>query len=69
MTTEENSSAATLSARRQRWQTLPVTYRAREVKQIADWIAQGESGSVLGLPGVGRSTFLNFLCLFSSNLS
>lgn len=46
----------------QRWAALPHSYRATEMAQIADWIAQGESGTILGLAGAGRSTLLNFLC-------
>jgi DNA-binding response OmpR family regulator len=29
---------------------------------LAGWIAAGESGAVVGLPGTGRATFLNVLC-------
>jgi hypothetical protein len=39
----------------------PVTYRAREMKILAGWIAAGESGAVVGLSGCGRSNLLGFL--------
>lgn len=45
-----------------RWQRFPTSYRAHEVQTIADWIAGGNSGSVIGLPGTGRATLLDFLC-------
>lgn len=44
------------------WVAYPATYRAREVSILAGWIAAGESGSVVGLPGSGRSNLLGFLC-------
>lgn len=44
------------------WKVYPPTYRAREVKQIADWIRAGESGSLIGLAGAGKSNLLGFLC-------
>ena len=37
-------------------------YRAQEMQTIAEWILAGESGSVVGLPGCGRSNLLDFLC-------
>lgn len=40
----------------------PPTYRTQEMKTLARWIAAGESGSVVGLPGCGRSNLLDFLC-------
>jgi hypothetical protein len=45
-----------------RWEKYPITYRAEEMKQVAAWIAEGESGAVVGLPGTGRATLLNLLC-------
>jgi len=45
------------------WQAFPVSYRSREVAMIAEWISAGESGTVVGLPGTGRATLLEFLCL------
>lgn len=44
-----------------RWTRYPVTYRNQEMQTIARWIVNGDSGSVVGLPGVGRSTLLGFL--------
>lgn len=44
------------------WNSYPATYRAKEMKILADWIAAGESGSVVGLVGCGRSNLLGFLC-------
>ncbi len=44
------------------WAVYPATYRAREMKILASWISSGESGSVVGLPGCGRSNLLGFLC-------
>jgi DNA-binding winged helix-turn-helix (wHTH) protein len=38
------------------------TYRAREMRTLAGWIASGISGSVVGLAGCGRSNLLRFLC-------
>ncbi|MCB0029617.1 MAG: winged helix-turn-helix domain-containing protein [Anaerolineales bacterium] len=43
------------------WQQFPPDYRQQELQQIAGWLAAGESGSVIGLPGVGRSSFFDFL--------
>lgn len=44
------------------WIAYPATYRAAELRILADWIAAGESGSVVGLAGCGRSNLLGFLC-------
>ncbi|MFO7684345.1 MAG: hypothetical protein R6X34_30310 [Chloroflexota bacterium] len=44
------------------WAKIPQTYRAREVSILVDWLLRGASGSVAGLPGVGKSNFLGFLC-------
>ncbi len=44
------------------WETQASTYRAREMKLLANWIAAGESGSVVGLIGCGRTNLLEFLC-------
>jgi len=43
------------------WFLFPASYREAEAKIVARWIAAGESGSVFGLTGVGRTTFLEFL--------
>jgi DNA-binding response OmpR family regulator len=44
------------------WQTYPATYRAKEMKMIAHWIEAGDSGSIVGLSGSGRSNLMGFLC-------
>ncbi|MCL4868651.1 MAG: winged helix-turn-helix domain-containing protein [Anaerolineae bacterium] len=46
----------------QEWSQFPATYRETEARTVARWIRAGESGSVVGLTGVGRTTFLEFLC-------
>lgn len=49
----------------QEWQQFPKTYREAEVKMVASWITAGESGSVIGISGTGRATFLDYLCFRS----
>lgn len=44
------------------WQSYASTYRAREMRTLAAWIAAGASGSVVGLSGVGKTNLLNVLC-------
>lgn len=44
------------------WATYPATYRTCEIEMLAGWIAAGESSSVVGLPGCGRSNLLAYLC-------
>ena len=44
------------------WEKYPLTYRAREMRLIAQWIMAGDSGAVVGLKGCGRSHLLGFLC-------
>ncbi len=44
------------------WASYPPTYRRREMKMLANWVSSGEGGSVVGLPGCGRSNLLGFLC-------
>lgn len=44
------------------WSTYPNSYRAREIKVIAGWILTNGSGSLVGLPGAGKSNLLGFLC-------
>jgi hypothetical protein len=43
------------------WAKYPATYRGRQIQILADWIKAGESGSVIGLPGAGKSNLLGFL--------
>jgi DNA-binding winged helix-turn-helix (wHTH) protein len=43
------------------WDRYPDTYRTNEMSLLAQWILACESGSVIGLPGCGRSNLLNFL--------
>ncbi len=59
--TELQLSDRIMAAAHRRWQHYPDSYRAVELQTIADWISQGESGCVVGLPGIGRSTLLDFL--------
>ena len=40
----------------------PASYRAAEMARVGNWVAAGESGSVVGLAGAGKSNFLAFLC-------
>ena len=47
---------------KQKYSAYPVDYRAKEMATIARWILAGESGSVIGLGGAGKSNFLAFLC-------
>ena len=47
---------------KQLWDAYPATYRASEIQTLANWIALGESCSVVGLVGCGRSNLLGFLC-------
>lgn len=44
------------------WRPFPVTHRQREMRVLAEWIAAGESGAVVGLAGMGRANLLGFLC-------
>ena len=45
----------------QEWFQFPATYRETEARMLARWIGAGESSSVIGITGVGRTTFLEFL--------
>jgi hypothetical protein len=49
-------------SRRRAWSEYSSTYREREVRELVRWIVGGRSGSVTGLPGVGKSNFLGFIC-------
>jgi hypothetical protein len=44
------------------WAVYPPSYRAREMAILASWIQAGESASVIGLAGSGKSNLLGFLC-------
>jgi len=44
------------------WAAYPPTYRSKELKTLANWVSLGESSSVVGLPGCGRSNLLGFMC-------
>jgi len=44
------------------WKAYAPTYRAKEMKILAGWIATGTSSTVVGLPGTGKSNLLGFLC-------
>ena len=43
------------------WKNYPATYREQEIGILANWIRAGESGSVIGLPGAGKSNLLGFV--------
>jgi len=43
------------------WKAYPPTYRAREIRAIARLLRAGESGSIVGLAGAGKSNLLGFL--------
>ena len=40
----------------------PLAYRSLEMETLTSWLKTGQSGSVTGLPGCGRSNLLDFLC-------
>ena len=44
------------------WQAYQSTYRADQMRMLASWILAGQSGSVIGLAGAGKSNLLGFLC-------
>jgi len=50
-----------MKASKRAWAVYPPTYRAREMKVLASWIQSGESGSIIGLAGAGKSNLLGFL--------
>jgi len=43
------------------WSNFRSGYRARELKILASWIQAGNSGSVVGSAGIGKSNLLGFL--------
>lgn len=49
-------------AQRSVWASYAPVYRAAEMRILANWIASGASGSVVGLAGCGRSNVLRYLC-------
>ena len=44
------------------WESYSSTFCAGEMEILAGWIKSGQSGSVIGLPGTGKSNLLRFLC-------
>jgi hypothetical protein len=50
----------TMSSRRV-LETYPSNYRTKEIKALAYWIRAGESGSIIGLAGAGKSNLIGFL--------
>jgi len=51
------------------WEDYPKIYRARETATLASWIRAGESGSLIGRGGAGKSNLLGFLSHRSEVLS
>jgi hypothetical protein len=49
-------------AKQRAWAAYPANYRAREIAIMASWILAGESGSVVGMTGSGKSNLLGFIC-------
>jgi DNA-binding winged helix-turn-helix (wHTH) protein len=43
------------------WTDYHPDYRAPQMRTLADWIAAGQSGSVVGMGGAGKSNLLGFL--------
>ena len=43
------------------WAEFPVTYRQELVHTILSWVRVGESGSIVGMSGAGKSNLLGFL--------
>jgi len=48
-------------ASKRAWKTYPSTYRQQEIKMLTRWIQSGESGSIVGLAGAGKSNLLGLL--------
>lgn len=57
-----DTNEAKIDTAGQPWQKYPVTFRNREVQQIARWIRTNTSGSIIGLEGAGKSDFVGFFC-------
>ena len=51
------------------WSKFPASYRQAEMQVLGRWIIAGQSGSVSGLPGCGRSALLGFLAQHPTALS
>ncbi|MCB9151613.1 MAG: helix-turn-helix domain-containing protein [Caldilineaceae bacterium] len=43
------------------WHNFPISYRAQELSQMANWLQIGASGIIMGTSGVGISKLLHFL--------
>lgn len=50
-----------MSRSKRSWAVYPAAYRAEALKIVAEWIKAGESGSIIGLAGAGKSNLLSFL--------
>lgn len=50
-----------MTSSRRAWETYEANYRGREMAILAGWIQAGESGSIVGLAGAGKSNLLGFL--------
>ncbi|MCB0215737.1 MAG: winged helix-turn-helix domain-containing protein [Chloroflexi bacterium] len=46
---------------RRAWTDYHPAYRAEQMRELASWIAAGQSGSVVGMGGAGKSNLLGFL--------
>jgi hypothetical protein len=44
------------------WAAFRSEYRSREMTILSGWIRRGLSGTVVGLPGAGKSNLIGFLC-------
>ncbi len=49
-------------ASKRAWSSYATTFCAWEMETLSSWIRAGQSGSVIGLPGTGKSNLLRFLC-------
>ena len=48
-------------ASKRAWESYSATFCAGEMEVLVNWIRAGQSGSVMGLPGAGKSNLLSFL--------